>query len=149
MESHLTDCAETVPKAQSSLDKFVTAVIALVFASLIMLAFSTTRARSREGAADMEEKQAAAQMVLELARTVVRFGNARGKLPKDFKELVPDFLPQVPLDPYGRKYKLIRNGDNQAYVYYYGKDGLVKGYVERDRDVAAVIRREGNQFVTN
>ncbi len=148
MESLDTKPLEPEPKVGTPLDRPVTVVIGFAIIFLLFLAFSTTRARSPEGAADLEEKAAAGRTVVELARTVARFGNVHGRLPKAFDELVPDFLAKIPLDPYGRSYKLISNGSDQAYVYYYGKDGMSKGYVERDQDIAALVKREGKQFVT-
>ncbi len=63
----------------------------------------------------------------DIARTAIaieRFGVAQGRLPKTLGDLVPDFLPGVPSDPFdGAPLRLIVSGKDYR-VYSVGPDGV-------------------------
>lgn len=74
------------------------------------------------------------------AIAVERFRRREGKLPETLDALVPDFLPEVPLDPYdGQPIRYIIKQDGYL-VYTCGRDRTDDGGVEDERLTDDVIR---------
>ncbi|EAU68162.1 bacterial general secretion pathway protein G [Stigmatella aurantiaca DW4/3-1] len=66
-----------------------------------------------------------------------KYRAAQGTLPEDgaLDFLVPDYLPELPVDPWGRPYVYLYNGQ-QVFLATFGEDGLRGGSgVEQDHTI--------------
>ncbi len=64
---------------------------------------------------------------------VQRYFRVHGKLPEKLDELVPTFLPSVPMDPYdGKPLRYVVRQDEYV-VYSIGKNGVDDGGVRESR----------------
>ena len=73
---------------------------------------------------------------LDLARTALaleRYRLATGKLPEDLNALVPQYLAQVPIDPFDGRPLRYRRTDPGYLLYNVGEDGQDNGGLERDQ----------------
>lgn len=61
------------------------------------------------------------------AIAIERFRRDRGQIPEDLKELVPDFMPQVPTDPFDGKPLRYVVKDDEYLIYSIGRDGVDDG----------------------
>lgn len=123
--------------------------VVVVSIMLLLIGFTSTE-RTDESSDDIEKRIAAVAMLKRLAIHVQQYSEKQHKLPQHLSELVPDLLRELPLDPYGKPYRIVSNGPDRLFLYYYGKDGIPKGYVERDMDIAIRIeRREGKTLVVS
>jgi len=74
----------------------------------------------------MTEKEARALANVRLTRTALaieRFRQATGKLPDELKQLTPQFLPTVPIDPFDGMPLRYRKREHWHLVYSVGMDG--------------------------
>ncbi len=115
--------------------------------SLTTLAYLTSQPRTPESPEDEAKRKIAAQDVLNIANAVAKYSSTKHFFPKNFEELVPDFIAIVPLDPYANKYMLYGGGEDRLFVSYLGKDGRTKGYEELDIDIIVTVEREGDRFI--
>jgi general secretion pathway protein G len=83
----------------------------------------TTAALSLRRTADPSWERVHADFA-ELNDALERYRAARGTLPDEgtLDFLVPEFLPEVPVDPWGRPYIYSHNG-KQVMLITYGRDG--------------------------
>lgn len=63
-----------------------------------------------------------------LHRAVVRFAKREGNWPESLTALVPRDVAELPRDPYGRDYVIVRGGKDLLYVFCRGSDGQLKRY---------------------
>jgi len=73
---------------------------------------------------------------LDLARTALaleRYRLATGKLPEDLNALVPQYLAQVPIDPFDGRPLRYRRTDPGYLLYNVAEDGQDNGGLERDQ----------------
>lgn len=76
---------------------------------------------------DAAARSTASSRATDVVIAVERFRRAHGRLPESLAELVPGFLPQVPVDPFdGRPLRYVLRG-NQYIVYSVGKDAADNG----------------------
>ena len=70
----------------------------------------------------------AARDVVVTAIALKRFQLKHGQWPKSLAEVVPEFLPSVPIDPYdGKPLRYRPNGDGTYLLYCVGEDGVDNG----------------------
>jgi hypothetical protein len=125
---------ETPHPAPSRFDRMATIVIAGTFALLVALAANNLRGRSPQEPGDEARHAQALSDVKMLGQAVEKFAADTGQFPRRWAQITPRYVQKVPLDPYGREYKIIPGGQ-QMWVAYYGKDGKSKGYTPMDVDV--------------
>ena len=53
-----------------------------------------------------------------------RYRRQRGTLPERLEQLAPDFLPEVPIDPFADQPLRYRVDENAYVVYSVGEDGV-------------------------
>ena len=133
-------------KTGGKFDSLVKLVIVLTCLLLAGTFYFQWSLRSPESADDREKRQIAFEQVELLAQAVIKFSNYHKRFPLSFKELSPDYIASVPLDPYEKPYRIINNGPDKIFVYYYGKNGRSRGLAERDRDIGAVIINEEGTY---
>jgi general secretion pathway protein G len=92
------------------------------------------------------EKQAIARDIATIRAAVIRFTRAEGRFPQTPSALVPAYLAELPLDPYGRPYVLIRGGRELMWVFSLGSDGKMKRYPP---DVGTSISMDDVQAIAN
>lgn len=125
-----------------------TGLIILVSIALVAMIIIANRSRSASTPEDHEKRAAAILTLQKLTSAVIAYGNKSGNFPKSAQELVPEFLPEVPLDPYGRQFVFIPNGTDKMFVSYLGKDGSNKRYRanEVDIDVISTVELKNGKF---
>ncbi|MFH0822729.1 MAG: type II secretion system protein GspG [Pseudomonadota bacterium] len=64
--------------------------------------------------------------VREIADAVERYRNDTGSLPNNLEQLVPQYLPALGNDPWGRPFGYEKWRD-RAFIRFYGRDGNTKG----------------------
>jgi hypothetical protein len=70
---------------------------------------------------------------------VERFRRANGRLPERLEELVPQFLPRLPLDPYSGGNQRVLLKPDSIVIYSVGIDGVDNGGVGDDRGKPDVV----------
>jgi hypothetical protein len=65
--------------------------------------------------------------VLRLGLAAERYRLQNGRLPAQLNELVPDFIPAIPLDPFDGKPMKMKRADRSLIVYSVGPDGVDNG----------------------
>ena len=113
-------------------------LILLACAGVMVALIGTTARRSPPEPGDAQRHQQALDDLATLAGAVEKYAGATGRFPPKLDVLVPRYLKQIPLDPYGHKYKLFP-GPDKAFLLYYGKDGRAKGYTPMDVDVVLTV----------
>jgi len=100
----------------------------LLAAALLVCGAVFTATLGLRGKSDPKWGQVHADFdVLEAA--LIRYRQARGALPDEgsLDFLVPEFLPAVPVDPWGRPY-MFTSGDARVLLTSYGQDGVRGGF---------------------
>lgn len=82
----------------------------------------------------------ALQRALRAAIAVERFRVKKGERPKTLADLVPEFLPAVPVDPFSGGVLRLQSGANSYTVYSVGKDKVDNGGVIEDGQTDIGIR---------
>ena len=113
-------------------------LIFLACAGIIVALIGTTARRSPPEPGDEQRHQQALGDLATLSHAVEKYAADTGRFPPKLEALAPRYLKQVPLDPYGNKYKLV-SGPDRAFIIYYGKDGRAKGYGPMDVDVVETV----------
>ena len=75
------------------------------------------------------------------AIAIERYRRDRGQIPNDLKQLVPEFMPQVPTDPFDGKPLRYVVEDGEYLIYSVGKNGVDDGG-QGDFDPDIVFRVE-------
>ena len=78
---------------------------------------------------DARNRCAAMRRLLLVELALMSFRETHGRIPQQLDELVPEFLPAVPQDPFGAgslKYRLIADGKSYL-LYSVGADGVDNG----------------------
>ena len=141
-------CATRTPKAGGDgVDKkksngvYILALLLFIVATLLVLAIGKITPRPNKGEqASLNNKVARVRQDLDLIRQAcVLFEDREGKALRgvDMTPLIPDFLPKVPKDPWGREYRL---DGNIGVVVSFGKDGTPGG-AEENTDIYRYFRR--------
>jgi len=94
---------------------------------LLLPPFSSAIIKEATGLAEVKAAQT--------ALAVERFRQANGKLPEKLSELVPQFLPAVPDDPFDGQPLRYHRLDKGYVVYSIGSDGEDNGGRERPANV--------------
>lgn len=80
-----------------------------------------------EGFLDAAARGTASNRATDAVIAVERFRREKGRLPEKLEELVPKFLPQVPIDPFdGQPLRYVVRND-EYIIYSVGKDGADNG----------------------
>ena len=76
------------------------------------------------------------------AIAVERYRRKHGRIPNQLGQLAPDFLPQVPIDPFDGKPMRYVVRDGEYLLYVVGSDGVDNGGEgERDPDIVFRVQR--------
>jgi hypothetical protein len=79
------------------------------------------------GVMDAATRGNASNRATDAVIAVERFRSENARLPKRLQELVPDYLPQVPVDPFdGQPLRYVVRGD-EYIIYSVGRDGIDDG----------------------
>lgn len=71
-----------------------------------------------------------------LKSATLQFAREERRLPQRLGELVPRYLPGLPVDPWGRAYVLKPGGSGRLYIWCLGADGLLQRYPP---DICAIV----------
>lgn len=66
----------------------------------------------------------------DIALAIERFRRKHGRPPKNLEELVPNFLPMVPLDPFADQPLRFKSSGDGLLIYSVGSDGIDNGGTE-------------------
>jgi hypothetical protein len=80
-----------------------------------------------QGYDGMRQRSHALNALLQTDLAVRLFRHERGRLPQTLAELVPVYLPEVPLDPYSQKPLIYQAEDDNFVLYSVGEDGVDNG----------------------
>ncbi|HSY19770.1 MAG TPA: hypothetical protein VK815_15610 [Candidatus Acidoferrales bacterium] len=97
-----------------------------ILSGLFLPALGSALVKETTGLAEVYTAQA--------ALAVERFRQANGSLPSNLNELVPQFLPAVPIDPFDGQPLRFRLLEKGYLIYSVGKDGQDNGGRERPAD---------------
>lgn len=75
-----------------------------------------------------------------LRSATLQFVGDERRLPKRLEELVPRYLPALPVDPWGRGYVLKPGGKTRVFIWCLGADGQLKRYPP---DICATVDAPG------
>ncbi len=93
--------------------------------------------RDLAGAVDRYPSHSSLDVMVRAGRAIERYRWRRGAYPESLAVLVPDFLDERPVDPWGRDLRYRRKGPRRGYVLAcYGSDGEPGGEGE-DADLIA------------
>jgi len=93
--------------------------------------------RNLTQAIDRYPSHSSLDVMVRTGRAIERHRWRRGAYPESLRVLVPDFLDEVPVDPWGRELRYRRKGPTRGYVLAcYGSDGEPGGEGEA-RDLIA------------
>jgi hypothetical protein len=82
----------------------------------------------------------AMQRALRAAIAVERQFAKTGERPKSLAELVPEYLPEVPVDPFGGGVLRMQMGENAYTIYSVGKDKVDNGGLIEDQQLDVGVR---------
>ena len=85
--------------------------------------------------------------LMRLAVAARRFSAQRGRLPKSLDELVPDWIPALPVDPFDGKPLRTKRTDSGLVLDSVGPDGIDDGgapmdWVKKTGDIVFHVRQK-------
>jgi len=125
----ITAAAKPMPQAQNEFDQIEQELDALMTSDLNRARYVLTAnlLPAVAGSFDAVGKGNATNVATTTAIAIKRYRRARGQIPEDLKQLVPDFLPEVPTDPFdGNPLRYIVK-DGEYLIYSVGGNGQDDG----------------------
>lgn len=89
--------------------------------------------------AEARDQATAAQLAIELYR------RKNGEPPATLDDLVPDFLPIVPVDPFSKKPLIYRFDEKEIIVYSVGRNMVDDGGTDEEQDMIMRVERNGKE----
>jgi len=129
LERMITAAAKPMPQAQNEFDQIEQELDALMTSDLNRARYVLTAnlLPAVAGSFDAVGKGNATNVATTTAIAIKRYRRARGQIPEDLKQLVPDFLPEVPTDPFdGNPLRYIVK-DGEYLIYSVGGNGQDDG----------------------
>lgn len=106
------------------------APLKMLFRPMLMTRFIVARARGNSGG-------------VSIALAVIRYQRQHGKLPESLNELVPEFLPEIPLDPIDHRPLRYQRRDDGFIVYSVGTNQIDNGgqlvWVNQNRNYVTIL----------
>ncbi len=143
MEGMIAAAGKPMPQAQREFDQIEQDLAALTNSKLGRIRhMRTTLLLPALGAAlDAAARGNAMNDAAVTAIAIERYRRDRGQIPNDLKQLVPEFMPQVPTDPFDGKPLRYVVEDGEYLIYSVGKNGVDDGG-QGDFDPDIVFRVE-------